>query len=241
VRFLPLQIVMITGAIGLMMGVTGAMVLMLLRGGVDQAPLPPQLAVEMALPVPPRKLTLARTFTPEVQYWGPQILKWAEQYNVDPNILATVIQIESCGDAKAGSGAGAQGLFQVMPQHFSAGEDMLDPETNAMRGISYLIGSLKLAEGHIGLALAGYNGGWTRIYQGWARWAGETKSYYKWGSLIYMDALQNKALEESDGLQSWLEAGGNGLCKQAAARIATTQTPGASVTTATPATVLQSP
>ena len=36
-------------------------------------------------------------FTPEVQYWGEEILAWSETYQLDPNLVATVMQIESCG------------------------------------------------------------------------------------------------------------------------------------------------
>src|SRR5260221_12692591 len=66
---------------------------------------------------------LSGVFTPQVQYWSPLIHAWAQAYHVDPNLIATVIQIESCGDPTAVSLAGAQGLFQVMPGHFGAGED----------------------------------------------------------------------------------------------------------------------
>src|SRR5215468_6506302 len=42
--------------------------------------------------------SLAAIFTPEVLHWSPLINAWALAYNVDPNLIATVIQIESCGD-----------------------------------------------------------------------------------------------------------------------------------------------
>src|SRR3954469_21604260 len=126
---------MIMGAIGLVVGVTGAMIILLAKGnlGITVPPVPP--------PEPPP--SVGRVFTPEVQYWSPKIMEWSKQYNIDPNILATVMQIESCGDWQAGSGAGAQGLFQLMPDHFQDGEDMHDPDTNAKRGIEYLKGGLK--------------------------------------------------------------------------------------------------
>jgi soluble lytic murein transglycosylase-like protein len=161
-----------------------------------------------------------------VQYWAPKIMQWSQQYGVDPDILATVIQLESCGDWQAGSGAGAQGLFQVMPFHFAPGEDMHDPDTNARRGIAYLKGGLIRADGHVGLAMAGYNGGWGVIDLGWGGWYRETRLYYVWGSQIYLDALRGKKPKESAALQNWLNAGGVNLCLQAAAREAT-PTPGA--------------
>jgi soluble lytic murein transglycosylase-like protein len=220
-RLLPLQLILIMAAIGLVAGVTGAMTIVLVRGTYTEAPMPAPRPVE---PPPP---AVARVFTPEVQYWAPKILQWSQQYGVDPNILATVIQIESCGDFMAGSGAGAQGLFQVMPFHFAEGEDMHDPDTNARRGIEYLKGGLELANGHVGLAMAGYNGGWGVIDQGWGGWYRETRLYYVWGSQIYLDSLNGKTTAQSVGLQSWLNAGGVNLCRQAAARIAT-PTPGPS-------------
>jgi soluble lytic murein transglycosylase-like protein len=139
---------MIMGAIGLVAGVTGAMVIMLMRGSYKAAPMP----APVFAPEPPP--AVAKVFSPEVQYWAPKIMEWSAKYGVDPNILATVIQIESCGDHMAGSSAGAQGLFQVMPFHFSEGENMHDPDTNARRGIDYLKGGLERSDGHIGLAMA---------------------------------------------------------------------------------------
>ncbi len=218
VRLLPVQIVLIMGAIGLVAGVTSAMIIILLKGNIEQAPLP-----QMITPEPPP--SVAAVFTPEVQYWAPKILQWSQEYGVDANILATVIQIESCGDYMAGSGAGAQGLFQVMPFHFTDGEDMHDPDTNAKRGIEYLKGGLELADGHVGLAMAGYNGGWGVIDQGWGHWYQETRLYYIWGSQIYLDAIHGKTTAQSESLQNWLASGGVNLCRQAATRLAATPTP----------------
>lgn len=157
--------------------------------------------------------TLSTVFTPEVLYWEQFILAWAQIYNVNPNLIATLIQIESCGDPLVSSSAGAQGLFQVMPFHFEDGEDMLDVQTNARRGMTYLVGGLQRANGHIGLALAGYNGGHGIIDSGWASWAKETQRYYYWGSRIYFEAVTGR--QGSEALDEWLKAGGQHLCLQA--------------------------
>ena len=101
--------------------------------------------------------SLSPIFTPEVQHWADKLVSWAGVFKLDPNLAATVMQIESCGAPGAVSSSGAQGLFQVMPFHFADGEDMHDPDTNARRGIEYLKGGLVRADGHIGLAMAGYN------------------------------------------------------------------------------------
>jgi hypothetical protein len=156
---------------------------------------------------------LSTAFTPEIQYWSPLIMAWAAVYQIDPNLIATVIQIESCGDPDVSSPAGAQGLFQVMPFHFEQGEDMLDVQTNAKRGLDYLTGSLDRSDGHAGLAMAGYNGGHGVIGRGWAGWTAETRRYYYWGSRIYAEAVSG--LASSPTLQEWLDGGGNVLCTQA--------------------------
>lgn len=159
------------------------------------------------------KVKLSPIFTPEVQFWGPLIAEWALAWEIDPNLIATVIQIESCGDPFVSSHAGAQGLFQVMPFHFDAGEDMLNVQNNARRGLAYLSGGLDVSEGHAGLAMAGYNGGHSVIRKGYAAWHSETRRYYYWGSGIYEDALSD--VTTSPRLQEWLAAGGQGLCNRA--------------------------
>lgn len=159
------------------------------------------------------KAPLSPIFTPEVQFWAPLIAEWALAWEIDPNLIATVIQIESCGDPYAVSGSGAQGLFQVMPFHFDPGEDMLNIQNNARRGLSYLNGGLDVSEGHAGLALAGYNGGHSVIRKGYAAWHNETRRYYYWGAGIYADALLG--VTTSPRLQEWLAAGGQSLCDQA--------------------------
>lgn len=160
---------------------------------------------------------IAALFTPEVQYWGGKITAWAAQAGLDPNLVATVMQIESCGDPQARSRAGATGLFQVMPYHFAAGENAYDPDTNALRGTGYLSSSLTKANGNARLAFAGYNGGIGVIGRLESSWAAETQRYTYWGSGIYADASQGAAT--SARLDEWLQAGGASLCRQAKDRL----------------------
>lgn len=157
---------------------------------------------------------LAELFTPEVQRWGSQIISWAGEHNMDPNLVATVMQIESCGDASAVSSAGAQGLFQVMPYHFAGGEDAFTPSTNALHGLNYLSRSLDHFNGDASLALAGYNGGINGASRPSGEWAQETRDYQYWGEHIYADATAGKT--SSAVLAEWLAAGGASLCAQAA-------------------------
>ncbi len=156
---------------------------------------------------------LSSIFMPSVQYWKNDIIDWAADYDLDPNLAATVMQIESCGFSEAGSGAGAMGLFQVMPFHFEADEQPYDPDTNALHGLAYLSLGLEKSGGHAGLALAGYNGGHGVIYRNYESWAYETKRYYRWGSGIYREA--SAGWLSSPSLLAWLAAGGQSLCDEA--------------------------
>jgi soluble lytic murein transglycosylase-like protein len=156
---------------------------------------------------------LASLFTPQVLAWEGEILRWSEEFSLDPNLAATVMQIESCGNPQAVSRSGAQGLFQVMPFHFAAEEDMQDPETNARRGLTYLVEALLLAEGDVRRALAGYNGGHGVIGWNEADWPEETRRYAYWGEGIYSDAAAGDSF--SPRLNEWLAAGGTSLCEVA--------------------------
>jgi soluble lytic murein transglycosylase-like protein len=160
---------------------------------------------------------IAPLFTPEVQVWAAHIVRWAEAHGLDPNLAATVMQIESCGHPEIRSHAGATGLFQVMPFHFETGEIMSHPDTNARRGMDYLRLSLDRASGDARLALAGYNGGIGVIGRAESRWHNETVRYAYWGSGIYADASQNR--DQSTRLQEWLNAGGASLCAKARQRL----------------------
>lgn len=156
-------------------------------------------------------------FTKEVQHWGKDIVRWANAAGVDPNLAATVMQIESCGDPRATSRSGATSLFQVMPFHFKLGENPYDPETNALRGMNYLSRSLQAGGGNARLALAGYNGGIGVIARSEWAWPSETKRYVLYGAPIYEDARNGAA--SSASLTEWYQKYGAGLCRQAAQRL----------------------
>jgi hypothetical protein len=161
----------------------------------------------------PQTHSIAPFFAPSVQHWRDDIVTWAHEHNLDPNLLATVMQIESCGHPTVASHAGAQGLFQVMPFHFEVGEDMTDPATNAYRGASYLAFCLDSADGDAGLAMACYNGGASVLNRSFGAWANETRRYYLWGTGMYREAQTMPS--ESVTLNSWQQAGGARLCQMA--------------------------
>jgi soluble lytic murein transglycosylase-like protein len=163
------------------------------------------------------KNQIAPLFTEEVHYWESKIVTWSDDWNLDPNFVATIMQIESCGDPKARSSAGAMGLFQVMPVHFSEDDDPYKPNVNARRGLAYMKLALDTRSGDPRLALAGYNGGITGAQRPESDWPSETIRYVYWGVGIYEDALNGK--DTSDRLREWLAAGGNSLCNQAAGNL----------------------
>ncbi len=156
-------------------------------------------------------------FRIEVRYWADSISKWAAASQLDPNLVATIMQIESCGDPRAKSNAGAMGLFQVMPFHFYAVDDPYNSDTNAIRGLAYLAESLETAGGNSRLAMAGYNGGIGVIARAEWTWPAETKRYVQYGAPIYMDA--QSGLDVSNALNDWYEKYGVSLCKQAHQRL----------------------
>lgn len=222
-RYQPL-FVMVMGFVGAFL--LGLLLLSLTGRPAVEALLPAEPAVSTAdqstwakgVPTEPAAdPALSPVFTAEVQHWEPQILTWAAEFQLDPDLVATVIQIESCGNPQAISSAGAHGLFQVMPFHFVEGEEMVDPDTNARRGLAYLVQSLALTEGNVGMALAGYNGGHVAAQGTWAGWPAETRRYYRWSNGIYTDAVSG--LTDSPTLHDWLTAGGEALCSQAAAQL----------------------
>ena len=164
--------------------------------------------------------SLSPIFTREVQYWANDIIRWANASALDPNLAAVVMQIESCGNPRAVSRSGATSLFQVMPFHFLTGENPYNPETNALRGLSYLARSIQTANGDARLALAGYNGGIGVISRYESSWHAETKRYVYYGLPIYEDARSGKT--SSPMLEEWYRRYGAGLCRQASQQLGLT-------------------
>lgn len=161
---------------------------------------------------------ISRIFTPEVQFWAEKLINWSKQFDLDPNLAATVMQIESCGSPDISSSAGAMGLFQVMPFHFNREEDPYHPGTNARRGLGYLQLALQKNNQDIRLALASYNAGITGASRPENQWPEETKRYVYWGYQIFLDAVSGSG--SSSRLQEWLAAGGASLCAAAREHIA---------------------
>lgn len=85
----------------------------------------------------------------------------APQFDLSPELVLAVIQVESNFDPKAQSPKRAQGLMQLIPataQRFGV-HDPWDPRQNLRGGMAYLHWLLRRFDGDVRLALAGYNAG----------------------------------------------------------------------------------
>lgn len=102
--------------------------------------------------------TGAGPFSPEIEQMA---AKYAQQNNLDPEMVRAVIQQESGGDPTSESAAGAQGLMQLMPTT-AAGfgvRDSFNPEQNIRAGTRYLAGLMREFGGDLDKTLAAYNAG----------------------------------------------------------------------------------
>ena len=208
----PLAVIIISAALASLAWKTNPII-------TSQSPVIVSTVAVLSVDMPPDSTStgISPIFREEVRYWADSIVEWAAASSLNPNLVATIMQIESCGDPRAVSSAGAMGLFQVMPFHFHATDNPYNPNTNAARGLDYLVRSLSAANGDARLAMAGYNGGIGVIPRAEWTWSAQTKRYVQYGAPIYYDAVNG--LETSDALNDWYSSYGVSLCRQAHQRL----------------------
>jgi hypothetical protein len=93
--------------------------------------------------------------------FGDLIHEKAMKYDVDPALVAAVVETESRFRAKAHSQVGARGLMQLMPRtgRWLGARNLYDPEQNVEAGAKYLNYLQKRFDGNLTKAIAAYNGG----------------------------------------------------------------------------------
>jgi soluble lytic murein transglycosylase-like protein len=154
----------------------------------------------------------------------------AQKYNIDPNVLAILMTLESGGYTKAESEAGAKGLLQITPP--TAGDiasrylkdptesyDLFDPRTNIEFGAAYLA-MLRDEFGErdqgptwfltMEMIAAGYNGGPSaagQLYRGEGLTSSETLSYSRDAANMWRE----RKAKTSPTYDRWLERGGQRL------------------------------
>lgn len=97
-----------------------------------------------------------------VGQWEKKLITHAANFpNLNANMGATLMTIESCGNQGAQSPTGAIGLMQLMQSTFPeyTRAQLYDPDTNIFLGLQYLSGLLDTSNGNVQAAFAGYNGG----------------------------------------------------------------------------------
>ncbi len=143
--------------------------LLVAMGQAQAAPIRPGLNKTI-----PSVQPLSPIWGPTIRQWSPQIATISQEYGLDPDLIAAVIQEESHGDHQVVSYMGAVGLMGVMPsgpglEFRPTTEALKRPTTNLHWGAAILTEIIRQSGGDIYAALAAYSGGWelveTRIPQ----------------------------------------------------------------------------
>ena len=105
--------------------------------------------------------TVRRDFFQTAVPFGDLIQKKAVKYDVDPALVAAVVETESDFRSGARSHVGARGLMQLMPRtgRWMGARNLDDPEQNVEAGTKYLKYLQKRFDGNLNKAIAAYNGG----------------------------------------------------------------------------------
>jgi hypothetical protein len=124
---------------------------------------------------------LAEFFADEIPY-GELIYAKAKKYDVDPALVAAVIEQESRFKPRARSHVGAKGLMQLMPRtgRWMGARNLYDPEQNVDAGVKYIAYLDKRFHGDTKKIIAAYNGGEGNVmrYRGVPPFR-ETRQYVK--------------------------------------------------------------
>jgi hypothetical protein len=104
---------------------------------------------------------IRRDFFQNAVPFGDIIHTKAQKYDVDPALVAAVMETESKFRKGARSPVGAQGLMQLMPRtgHWLGAKNLYDPEQNVDAGVRYLKYLQGRFDGDLKNTIAAYNAG----------------------------------------------------------------------------------
>jgi len=182
-------------------------------------------------PLNPQADQITSPWIPQtVKRWERPIDEMAKKYQLDPNLIAIVMTMESGGDSKASSSAGAHGLMQItdvtakdiaskyLKQPVTK-YNLSNPTTNIEFGTAYLsllrdtFGEWRQGPSWdyaVELVAAGYNGGpgaANRVYKGEGLTDTQTVVYSRDAFNMWRERLQ----KDSPTYDRWLERGGQAL------------------------------
>ena len=132
----------------------------------------------------PRRINgaIRREFFANAVPFGDLIHEKAQKYDVDPALVAAVVETESRFKTHARSQVGARGLMQLMPRtgRWLGARNLYDPNQNVDAGTKYLSYLNQRFDGNLKKTIAAYNAGEgnVRRYRGVPPFR-ETRSYVK--------------------------------------------------------------
>lgn len=147
----------------------------------------------------PSRPTLGGAYTgaalaPEVDGW---IVKYSQEYGVDPNIVRAVVMQESGGRQDVVSPAGAIGYGQLMLDTAKGlGVDPYDPEQNIKGTVMYL-----------GQMRDRYDGNWDRALYAYNWGPGNMDAYLKTGKGLNGQPMPSETLNYVPGVRGRLSGG----------------------------------
>lgn len=193
-----------------------------------------QLTRHLQTPLEPTNSGITAPWIPgTVRRWQQPIDTMAKRYNIDPNLIAIIMTMESGGFVKADSGQ-AQGLMQITPttakdiaahrlKQVKHSYDIWDPNTNIEFGAAYLA-HLRDTYGSsdqgpswnstVELVAAAYNGGYAAansLYKGQGLTDTQTVVY----SRDAFNMWRERHASDSPTFDRWQERGGSDLITKA--------------------------
>jgi len=125
-----------------------------------------EIAAEEVVAIEPEEIFTPVPATPAVKPPYRELVEAAAaRYNVDADLITSVIAVESNFDPKAVSHKKARGLMQLLPETAArlGVRNIEDPQENIDAGTRYLRDLLQKYNNNLVLALAAYNAGPERI------------------------------------------------------------------------------